>query len=323
LNEGKVVNTTGVQVTLDPASLRRNPNNPRRFFNDEQLDLLRTSLQEIGILVPVIAYEDSSTSGEYVLMDGERRWRCALDLAFDEVPAMVIPEPTPLENLLRMFNIHSVREEWPLISVALSLREVIEISEEERESRLAEITGLTRSTVRRAKKLLTLPDTELELIRAEAHLDRTEQVHREDLYLEIIAATSVISNSLPEVAERHDRPKIIRSFAEKREQGTLRAVTEFRDVGKLVKASDDELVGRGAVVDAVDRLIEDVQVTPSTVFEEIAAAVYDQQTAARKAELLEESLDELTDVPELSPTLREALERLKAVIDNVLGDSDG
>jgi ParB family transcriptional regulator, chromosome partitioning protein len=317
------MNTTGVQMPLDPASLRRNPNNPRRYFNDEHLDLLRTSLQEVGILVPLIAYEDSSASGEYVLMDGERRWRCALDLAFDSVPAMVIPEPSPLENLLRMFNIHSVREEWPLISVALSIREVIEISGEEREGRLAEMTGLTRSTVRRAKKLLTLPDTELDLIRNDAHLDRTEQVHREDLYLEIIAATSVISNSLPEVAERYESPQIIRSFAEKREKGTLRAVTEFRDVGKLVKASEDALVGRSAVTEAVDRLIEDVEVTPSAVFNEIAAAIYEQQTAARKAELLQESLDELAEIPEVSPTLRGALERLRSAIDQILGESDG
>jgi ParB family chromosome partitioning protein len=317
------VNSTGVQRTLNPESLRRNPNNPRRYFNDEQLDLLRTSLQEVGILVPLIAYEDSGNPGEFVLMDGERRWRCAIDLAFESVPAMVIAEPSPLENLLRMFNIHSVREEWPLISVALSLREVIDKSAEEREGRLAEMTGLTRSTVRRARKLLTLPDTELVLIQEEAHLDRTEQIHREDLYLEIIAATSVIANALPEITAEHDRPKIIRSFAEKREQGTLRAVTEFRDVGKLVKAADDEMVGRDAVVGAVDRLIKQVEVTPSIVFEEIAATVYEQQTAARKAELLEVSLNQLSGGSEISPTLRDRLERLREAISQLLGDDDG
>jgi len=170
-------------IQIDPWSIRRNPNNPRRYFNDEQLDLLRTSVQEVGILVPLIAYEDPDEPGSFVLMDGERRWRCALDLGLDAVPASTIAPPTPLDNLLRMFNIHSVREDWPLIAVALSLREVIRISGEERESRLAERTGLTRATVRRAKRLLNLPDRELELIQAEAHLDRSQQVHREDLYL--------------------------------------------------------------------------------------------------------------------------------------------
>ena len=303
---------------IDPESLRKNPNNPRRFFNDEQLDLLRTSMQEVGILVPLIAYEEPGEQGSYVLMDGERRWRCALDLALDEVPVSVIEPPSPLENLLRMFNIHSVREDWPLISVALSLREVIAISGEDRESRLAEMTGLTRSTVRRAKRLLSLPDQELELIREEAHLDRSQQVHREDLYLEIEAAESLVRNELPEIAEQHSREEIIRSFAEKREQETLRAVTEFRDVGKLVKAADDELVGRDEVVTAVERLIDDVEATPSTVFEELAASAYEQQSAARKAELLRDSLSALPRAGPLSSGLRESLEALRDTIDRLL-----
>ena len=299
---------------LSPELIKNNPRNPRRYFNDEQLDLLRTSIQEIGILVPLIAYEDPEDPGLYVLMDGERRWRCALDLGLEQVPVNVISAPSPLQNLLRMFNIHSVREDWPLISVALSLRDVIEISGETRESRLAEMSGLTRSTVRRAKRLLSLPDEELDLIQAEAHLDRTQQVHREDLYLEIEAAESVVRNELPEIAERFPREEIIRKFAEKREQGTLRAVTEFRDVGKLVKAVDDDLVSRETVTDAVARLITDVDATPTQVFDELASAAYEQQSVARKADLLREALDDLSDTHELSITLRHALERLSAAV---------
>jgi ParB family chromosome partitioning protein len=308
----------GVSRTVDPADLSKNPHNPRRYFNEEQLDLLRTSLQEVGILVPLIAYEDPAEAGRYVLMDGERRWRSALDLGFGEVPLNVIPEPSPLDNILRMFNIHSVREDWPLISVALSLRQVIELSREERESRLAEMTGLTRSTVRRAKRLLSLPETELELIQSEAHLDRVNQVHREDLYLEIEAAASVALNELPEIGEQYSRDQIIRKFAEKREAGKLQAVTDFRAVGKLVKAADEDLVTREEVTHAVLRLIDDVEATPPRVFDELAAVAYDQRTAARKAQLLRESLERLSTEDELSSALREELERLAATIRRLL-----
>jgi ParB family transcriptional regulator, chromosome partitioning protein len=309
----------GNREALDPGSLRRNPNNPRRYFNDEQLDLLKTSIQEIGILVPLIVYEDPEKAQHYVLMDGERRWRCALDLGLDEVPVNVIPVPSQLENLVRMFNIHSVREEWPLISIALSLREVIEISGEDMESRLAKMTGLTRSTVRRAKRLLGLPSAELTLIQDEAHLDRSQQVHREDLYLEIEAAESVVRSELPEISERYPRDQIIRKFAEKREQGTLRAVTEFRDVGKLVKAADDDLVAREDVVRAVSTLIEDVDATPSSVFDQLAAGAYEQQSAARKAELLRDTLNAVAVTSEMSAGLRAALEALQATIQRLLG----
>jgi ParB family chromosome partitioning protein len=308
----------GQRETLDPAILAKNPHNPRRYFNDEQLDLLRTSIQEVGILVPLIVYENPDEHDHFVLMDGERRWRCALDLGLEEVPVNVIAAPSPLDNLLRMFNIHSVREEWPLISIALSLRSVIQRSGEDREGQLAQMTGLTRSTVRRAKRLLSLPSSELELIQGEAHLDRSQQIHREDLYLEIQAAESVIRNELPEIAQRYPRDQIIRSFAEKREQDKLRAVTEFRDVGKLVKAADDDLVSRSDVVRAVGSLIDDVAATPSAIFNELAAMGFEQQSAARKAELLQATLDGLTVDGELSESLRDSLLALDGTIHRLL-----
>src|SRR5688572_8416012 len=105
---------SSAMARVNPKSIDRNPNNPRRFFNDERLDLLRTSLQEVDVLVPLIVYAHPQESDRYVLMDGERRWRCALDLGLPTVPVNVIPAPSPLDNLLRMFNIHSVREDWPL-----------------------------------------------------------------------------------------------------------------------------------------------------------------------------------------------------------------
>lgn len=305
---------------IDPDSIVKNPNNPRRYFNEERLDLLRTSIQEVGILVPLIAYHDPASEGQYVLMDGERRWRCSLDLGLAAVPANVIPAPNDLDNLLQMFNIHNVREDWPLVSVALSLREVMGISEESGEKRLSEMTGLTRSTVRRAKRLLSIPEYEIELIKREAHLDRSQQVHREDLYLEIEAAESVLRAGLPGVAERHTRADIIRAFARKAEEGSLRAVTDFRSVSKLVKAVDDDIVDRAVVVAAVERLIIDPTASPKDVFETVAAEGYRQQTIQRKAQVLSTDLETaLGDASMLSDALRDELGRLREIIDRLLG----
>ena len=308
-----------VPITIDPARIDKNPNNPRRYFNDEKLDQLRTSLQETGVLVPLIVYESPETPGRYILMDGERRWRSALDLGFKELPISVTPPPSKLDNLLRMFNIHSVREEWSLVAVALALRDVIKVSGEDREGRLAEMTGLTRSTVRRARRLLSLPTGELELIQDEAHLDRTEQIHREDLYLEIEAAESVLRRQLPEVAEQYDRPKIIRQFARKREKQKLVNVTDFRYVAKLVKAADSDLVERQKVIDAADELIRDVNATPEDVYERVAAVAVGQQDVARRAELLSVALDAMPRNGRLSVRLKKRLEELRAEIDQLLG----
>jgi ParB family transcriptional regulator, chromosome partitioning protein len=305
-------------ASVDPARIRRNPSNPRRFFNEESLDLLRTSIQEVGILVPLIAYPDPNDPGGYVLMDGERRWSSALDLGLFEVPANIVPAPTPLENLLRMFNIHSVRDEWPLISIALSLRDVIRLSGENRESRLSEMTGLTRSTVRRAKRLLSIPERELELIQSEAHLDRAVQTHREDLYLEIEAAVSVIRNGFPEIGDSYSRETMIREFARKRELNKLKAFTDYRYVGRLVKAADEGAVPRERIHDALVELIVRPDRTPPEVFEEVAARAYDQISIGRKAELLIENLQEF-EIDDPNPAFLRTLELLEREIRRILG----
>lgn len=307
------------QAKLDPANIRQNPNNPRRYFNEERLDLLRTSIQEVGILVPLIVYADPEHEGDFVLMDGERRWRCSIDLGLERIPTNVIPAPEPLDNLLRMFNIHNVREDWPLISVALSLREVMNISGEDGEKRLAEMTGLTRSTVRRARRLLSLPEREIDLIRDEAHLDRNQQIHREDLYLEIEAAESVLRSSIPNFAAKHTRPEVIRAFAAKAEAKTLRAVTDFRLLGRLTKAIETAQASSELVDYALDELIADVTVTPQEVFDSFAAEGYRQQTLLRKTEVLGVELTEIRDPGTLSPALRSSLESLQRILSKLLG----
>lgn len=308
----------GAVTRIDPQLITRNPDNPRRYFNDERLDLLRTSLQEVDVLVPLIVFADPKTEVQYVLMDGERRWRCAIDLGLDAVPVNVIPAPSPLENLVRMFNIHSVREDWPLISIALSLKELIDISGENGEVRLSEMTGLTRGTVRRAKRLLTIPEQELQRIQDEAHLDREDQVHKEDLYLEIEAAESVIRKEVPEVASLYSRETIIRNFAAKREANRLTAVTDFRDIPKLIESGKDGEVERPLIVAALKILIEDAEATPRTMFKGVGEKAYAQQALSRKVELLAEDLKEFRAEGALSAPLRNALKALRDTIDRLL-----
>jgi ParB-like chromosome segregation protein Spo0J len=253
-------------------------------------------------------------------MDGERRWSSALDLGLSTVPVRLIERPSPLDNLLRMFNIHAVREDWPLVSIALSLAEVIELSGETGETRLAERTGLSRSTVRRAKRLLSLPGEELDRIQAEAHLDRANQVHREDLYLEIERAESVIRREFPEIAGAFDRPQIIRQFVRKREIGSLTAVTEFRAISKIVAAVRAGSLDRRAATSGISRLISDESLSPLALFNDIAGEAYQQQGILRRSALLRSELQVIDDGSDVPESVREALADLEREINRLLGN---
>src|SRR5436305_1400357 len=89
---------------LSPREISPNPENPRMIFPDRELEKLAASVDESGgVLVPVYVYPDPAGEG-YKLIDGERRWRVALRLGLDTIPAIVRSDPPdPADNLVEMF----------------------------------------------------------------------------------------------------------------------------------------------------------------------------------------------------------------------------
>lgn len=134
---------------LDP-----NPHNPRKLFDDIPMTVLRESIVKNGILVPLTVYLDGKRNS-YVILDGERRWRCANELGLNFVPVNIVREPTLVENIVTMFQIHQHREDWQLMPTALKLNVLMIQLDDKNERRLAEITGLPAAIVSRCKKLLT------------------------------------------------------------------------------------------------------------------------------------------------------------------------
>lgn len=144
-----------------------NPFNPRLIFNREELDELKKSIKKVGILVPVTVYRNTKSfpKTDYILLDGERRWRCSKELSLETIAANVIDEPTDdTQNILFMFNIHHYRREWELFPTALKLETLMKKMETDQESVLASFTGVSRSTIRRCKTLLWFPEKYRDLL---------------------------------------------------------------------------------------------------------------------------------------------------------------
>ncbi len=131
-----------------------NPHNPRRLFDKEPLAELRGSIKQSGILVPLTVYRQSS-DGQYVILDGQRRWICAQELGIKRVPVNEVAEPTTIQNIVTMFQIHKLREDWELMPTALKIDVLMDEIGDRNEGRVAVITGLDRAVVSRCKKLLT------------------------------------------------------------------------------------------------------------------------------------------------------------------------
>jgi len=124
----------------------RNPGNPRLLFTEEEMEQLTESIASEGILVPVVVFE---ADGSYVLIDGERRWRCAKQLGLPEVPAVIVGAPDESQMLVQMFNIHMVRQSWADMPTAWALEKLIDKTGIENARELSDLTGLSLERLKR------------------------------------------------------------------------------------------------------------------------------------------------------------------------------
>lgn len=80
---------TSPQGNLETISLNRirpNPNQPRKSFSAEALEMLTESIRSVGVLQPIVVRRDGF---EYLLVAGERRWRAAQEAGLLEIPALI------------------------------------------------------------------------------------------------------------------------------------------------------------------------------------------------------------------------------------------
>lgn len=156
------MNTIGVKNILTE-SLRPNPHNPRLLFDREPHQALKNSIAKVGILVPLTVYRDSN-KGDYVILDGQRRWICASELKMQYVPVNEVAEPGLVENIVTMFQIHKLRQDWELMPTALKLELLMGELKEKNEEKLSTLTSLPVAVVSRCKKLLSYPKKYQELM---------------------------------------------------------------------------------------------------------------------------------------------------------------
>ncbi|MDI1363868.1 MAG: ParB/RepB/Spo0J family partition protein [bacterium] len=136
--------------------LRRNPDQPRRTFREDDLVELSNSIREKGILQPILVRPAPGAAGEYQIVAGERRWRAAQRAGLRSVPILV----RDLDDLavLEIGIIENVqRSDLNILEEALSYRILMDKFERTQEN-IAQTIGKSRSHVANTLRLLALPD---------------------------------------------------------------------------------------------------------------------------------------------------------------------
>jgi ParB family chromosome partitioning protein len=131
-----------------------NPNQPRVHFDEEALAELTSSIQQIGVLQPVLVRPVGSG---YELIAGERRWRAAQRAGLATVPAVVrhADDEGSVEQAL-IENLH--RQDLTALEEAAAYQQLIDDFELTHEQ-VADRVGKSRSAVTNTLRLLGLPPT--------------------------------------------------------------------------------------------------------------------------------------------------------------------
>ena len=145
---------TAVLIDIPVADITPNPHQPRMLFDEESLAELTASVQQIGVLQPILVRPAESGTG-YELIAGERRWRAAGRAGLATIPAVVrtTDDLAAVEHAL-VENLH--RQDLTALEEAAAYQQLVEDFELTHEQ-VAERVGKSRSAVTNTLRLLGLP----------------------------------------------------------------------------------------------------------------------------------------------------------------------
>jgi ParB family transcriptional regulator, chromosome partitioning protein len=108
IEEAQQNSIKSAQQQVSPDKIVPSVFQPRRYFDAEAMLELQESIQQIGILEPLVVRE--ATKDQYDLIAGERRWRCAKTLKLKQVPIIIV-ELSDEEAYLAALHDNSQRED--------------------------------------------------------------------------------------------------------------------------------------------------------------------------------------------------------------------
>lgn len=141
---------------LPVESLRPNPAQPRRSFDETELSELTDSIRARGVIQPLIVRPDPASPGRYEIVAGERRWRAAQRARLHEVP-VILRDYTDTEVLEVAIIENIQRADLNPIDEAAAYRQLMDRFGHSQDQ-LATALGKSRSHVANQIRLLSLPE---------------------------------------------------------------------------------------------------------------------------------------------------------------------
>ena len=159
IGETKVESKTN---NLSLSEIIPNKYQPRKNFDEENLNDLANSIKERGVIQPIIVRKSKLENSKYEIIAGERRWLAAQKAGLHEIP-VVVTDADDLKSLEFAIVENVQRHDLNPLEEAQGYKRLIDDFSYDQE-KVSKFIGKSRSYITNSLRLLTLPDDVLQLV---------------------------------------------------------------------------------------------------------------------------------------------------------------
>ena len=159
IGETKVENKTN---NLSLAEIVPNKYQPRKNFDEENLNDLVNSIKERGVIQPIIVRKSNSNNSKYEIIAGERRWLAAQKAGLHEIP-VVVTDADDLKSLEFAIVENVQRHDLNPLEEAQGYKRLIDEFAYDQD-KVSKFIGKSRSYISNSLRLLNLPKEVLDFV---------------------------------------------------------------------------------------------------------------------------------------------------------------
>ena len=160
-----LIGETKVETKTNKLSLSEivpNRYQPRKNFDEENLEDLTNSIKERGVIQPIIVRKSNKDNSKYEIIAGERRWLAARKAGLHDIP-VVMTDADDLKSLEFAIVENVQRHDLNPLEEAQGYKRLIDEFSYDQE-KVSKFIGKSRSYITNTLRLLNLPDEVLKLI---------------------------------------------------------------------------------------------------------------------------------------------------------------
>jgi len=210
------------QSNLKIDDIISNPYQPRKIFDDEQLNDLTNSIKERGIIQPIVVRPSKSQNEKFEIIAGERRWLAAKRANLDSVPVVILNVDD--EKSLEFAIVENVqRQDLNPIEEAKGYQKLIDEFNYNQE-KLSKFIGKSRSYIANSLRLLSLSPDVID------HMEKGNLTAGHARALIGVPNSGIIAK------------KIIKDQLSVRQVENLVKVFKNKNIVKLIKSKDSNII---------------------------------------------------------------------------------